>query len=141
MIDVHIFELKNYAALYVVSTHDVIRDLCVFADNHHTRGDLNKDSLPKRILFHNAYCCVIPGTLKGRLSTMAFIKALKKSGHLIDIDAYIEAFILANPEEAASVLTIPKADLIEIAKESDWGLIFEVDRNDVVERLQRVERD
>ena len=138
MIDVHIFAIDKFAKFYVVSTYEAIRDLCVFTENHHAHGNLYADGLYKRILFHNAYCCVIPETLSGRLSTMSFKSTLKKRGRLINIDAYMEAFILANPEEAASVLSVPIADLVEIAKESDWALVFEVDKDEIVERLNAI---
>ena len=138
MIAVHIFALKNYATLYVVSTPEVISDLCVFAEHHQARKDLDADILTKRILFHNAYCFVKPDTLAGRLSTAAFTRELKKQNHLIDLDAYLEAFLLASPEEAAPVLSFPKEVLIQIVEESDWCLIFQIDRNDVIERIRKI---
>ena len=139
MIAVHVFALKNYATLYVVSTPEAINDLCVFTENHQARGDLNADSLTKRILFHNAYCCVTPETISGRLSSLALIRALKKENRLIDLDAYLEAYLLANPEEAASVLSFPAEELIKVVEESDWPLLFEIDRNDVIKRIRKIE--
>ena len=137
MIAVHIFSLKNYATLYVVSTPEVINDLCVFTENHQARGDLTADALTKRILFHNAYCCVVPETLSGKLSSLELTKELKKNNRLIDLDAYIEAYLLASPEEAASALSFPTEELIKVVKESDWPLIFEVDRNDIIKKIQK----
>lgn len=141
MIAVHIFSLKNYATLYVVSTPDAISDLCVFSENHQTRGDLTADALTKRILFHNAYCCVVPDTLSGRLSSLAMTKELKKNNRLIDLDAYVEAYLLASPEEAASALSFPTEELIKVVEESAWCLLFEVDRDDVIERIRKTENN
>ena len=141
MIDVHIFELKNCATLYVVSSPDVIRYLCVFTENHHERGDLYEETLTKRILFHKAYCYVVPTTLTGRLFAFRFTRELKERNQLIDLDAYLEAFLLANPEGAASVLPFSKEELIEIAEESDWGLLFEIDKNNVVERIRKIDHN
>ena len=141
MIAVHIFSLKNYATLYVVSTPEAISDLCVFAENHQNRGDLTADALTKRILFHNAYCCVVPETLSGRLSSLALTKELKKNDRLIDLDAYVEAYLLASPEEAASALTFPTEELIKVVEESAWCLLFKVDRDDVIERLRKTEKN
>jgi hypothetical protein len=66
---------------------------------------------------------------------------LKKRDRLIDIDFYFEAFILADPEGAASVVPFSTEDLIATAEETEWGLTFEVDRYDVIERLKRIKRD
>ena len=141
MIDVHIFDLTKCAAFYVVSTPEVISDLCSFADHHYAQGDLNEEALFERILFHNAYCCILPKSLTGRLLAKTFKRVLKKRDRLIDIDFYFEAFILADPEGAASVVPFSKEDLIATAEETEWGLIFDVDRNEVVERLRRIKRN
>ena len=100
MIDVHIFDLTKCAAFYVVSTPEVISDLCFFTDHHYANGDLNAEALFERILFHDAYCCILPKSLTGRLIAQKFKRVLKKRDRLIDIDFYFEAFILADPEGA-----------------------------------------
>ena len=141
MIDVHIFDLTKCAAFYVVSTPEVISDLCFFTDHHNALGDLDAESLFERILFHNAYCCILPKSLTGRLIAQKFKRVLKKRDRLIDIDFYFEAFILADPEGAASVVPFSTEDLIATAEETEWGLTFEVDRYDVIERLKRIKRD
>ena len=141
MIAVHIFSLKKYATLYVVSTPEAISDLCVFADNHQARGDLTAEALTKRILFHNAYCCVLPETLSGRISFFALTKALKKNDLLIDLDAYVEAYLLASPEDAVSALSFPTEELVKVVEESAWCHLFEVDRDDVIERIRKTENN
>ena len=141
MIDVHIFFFFLCAAFYVVSTPEVISDLCFFTDHHNALGDLDAESLFERILFHNAYCCILPKSLTGRLIAQKFKRVLKKRDRLIDIDFYFEAFILADPEGAASVVPFSTEDLIATAEETEWGLTFEVDRYDVIERLKRIKRD
>ena len=141
MIDVHIFDLTKCAAFYVVSTPEVISDLCFFTDHHYANGDLNAEALFERILFHDAYCWILPKSLTGRLLARTFKRVLKKRDRLIDIDYYFEAFILADTEGAASTVPFSTEDLIATAEETEWGFIFAVDRDDVVERLKRIKRD
>ena len=141
MIDVHVFDLKKCVAFYVVSTPEAISDLCFFTAHHYTLVDPNAESLFERILFHDAFCCILPKSLTGRMIANKFKRVLKKRDRLIDIDFYFEAFILADPEGAASVVPFSTEDLIATAEETEWGLTFEVDRYDVIERLKRIKRD
>ena len=64
-------------------------------------------------------------------------KELKKNDRLINLDAYVEAYLLASPEEAASALTFPTEELIKVVEESAWCFLFEVDKDDVIERIRK----
>ena len=141
MICTHVFDLAKSATFYVVSTPETINNLRSFAGLHHANGTLTAEVFFDRIMFHNAYCCISPNSLSARPLVKALRKALKQRGRLIDLDTYFEAFVLYNPEEASSVEPLPTEELIAIVEESEWNLVFEINKNDLIARIKRMERD
>ena len=138
MIDTHVFSIGKYMVFYVVSSPVVIRDLVTYADLQDNRGGLNCADFMLRIRFHKAYCYVRGHSLLDKIAILPFKRAQARSGLWIDFDGFVEAHVIAHPEEIFQ--TIPDLsleDAIEIVEDNEWLEIFDVDGDDVIGVLQK----
>ena len=135
MIDTHVYRFDKSIIFYVVATQQIINDLCIYADMHHKSDSFHIVDFMKRILFHDAYCCVTSNSFFYGTFAHFFRRELKKKKHLISFDQYLEAFCIAYPEEACKILPFDKDDLIPVIRDNPWFSIYKVDEEDIIRRL------
>lgn len=135
MIDTNVFRFKKEIIFYVVATEEIINDLRTYADMHHKSKDFHIVDFMKRILFHKAYCYVTSDSFSYMLFSRIFRRELKKGNHLISFDDYLEAYCIAHPEEACSILPFGRDDLISVVRDNPWFSIFEADEEEVIRRM------
>lgn len=135
MIDAHIFRFNKKIVFYVVATEEVINDLCTYADRHHKSNDFHFMDFMKRIRFHDAYCYITTNYWFYELFAICFRRELSKGGRLITFDQYLEAYCIAHPDEACSILPFERDELIYVVRDNPWFSIFEADESDVLRRM------
>ena len=78
MIDTHVYRFDKSIIFYVVATQEIINDLCAYADMHHKSDSFHIVDFMKRILFHDAYCCVTSNSFFYGMFAYFFRREFKK---------------------------------------------------------------
>lgn len=138
MIDTQNFNFEKRIAYYVVGTPVAINDLRTYVDLHTGNGIVYLSNFMKRIVFHDAYCFVMPQSLPYYPVAAKFKRELKKTCRWITLDGYVAAFYLAYPEKAMKSLPFSPDDVLNYAiKENEWISLFNVDIDDVISRIHK----
>lgn len=130
----YIFDVGKTVRFHIVAEPEVIRDLRNYAELH-SADDLDVVSFMKRVIFHEAFCYAEPLSLVYHIHVNRFRKAMEQIQRWISYDGFLEAYFLIYPEDAIKPGLFKLEEIIPVLKECHWMEFFDVDIDEVIERL------